>query len=627
MTVVCPQCGNSVRSAARFCPRCGRLLKDQLEPGTLLGDGHYRIVRSISKGGMGAVYLAQDRNAFERMCVVKQMLEYYDPGDPDERTRAQQRFEDEGRTLAGLSHPGIPRIYSFLQESGRFYIVMEYVQGDNLAAFTTREGDHGLIAPIRRLPREEMVRYTIQVCRILEYLHAPARPVVHQDIKPANVILEPQMGEVRLVDFGTARQRDHAAGGEPGTDERSSIYGTAGYAPPEQYRGKPVPKSDVFALAATTYHVLTDDDPQDHPFTWPRLDSLPRELALALERALRNNPEERSTAQELRQALEPMSTPQRTLEVFTFPGNAQIRTVGGLPALADEHWDAARSFLYQGDFQRWLKDINRHDLVLAADEIVAQEDNRDAGLERFLQAVDPGLADPKIVADPPEIDLGGVARVSALTVRAALTNKSRGYVLGHVRSSESWLEVHPPQIHLWAGIPSYMRVHVRAEDLPFRSEQSGTVFVADEHGRPLASIPVKAHVSLTREMWRLVWRALAAAGPMSWKTASSVWRAHAGFHRRVTTPFVRQPWLAWLLWLLVGAAVGIALHTFAGEAPLLPIIGPALRTGGDLVQIIIRAVILPPLLLCTLWPSVVLLSLIVAALAGAAVGAYRSFSR
>ncbi|MHB1317099.1 MAG: protein kinase domain-containing protein [Anaerolineae bacterium] len=627
MTVVCPQCGNLVRSAARFCARCGRLLKDQLEPGASLGDGHYRIVRSISKGGMGAVYLAQDRGAFDRLCVVKQMLEYYDPGDPEERTRAQQRFEDEGRTLAGLSHPGIPRIYSFLQEAGRFYIVMEYVEGENLAAFTTREGDRGLVAPLRRLPREEMVRYTIQVCRILEYLHTRPRPVVHQDIKPANVILEPQMGEVRLVDFGTARQRDHAAGGEPGTDERSSIYGTAGYAPPEQYRGQPVAKSDVFALAATTYHVLTDDDPQDHPFTWPRLDSLPRELSLALERALRNNPEERSTARELRQALEPISTPQRTLEVFTFPGNAQIRTVGGLPALADEHWDAARSFLYQGDFQRWLKDINRHDLVLVADEIVAQEDNRDAGLERFLQAVDPGLADPKIVADPPEIDLGGVARVSALTVRAALTNKSRGYVLGHVRSSEPWLEVHPPQIHLWAGIPSYMRIHVRAEDLPFRSEQSGTVFVTDEHGQPLASIPVKAHVSLLREIWRLVWRALAAAGPMSWKLTSAVWHAHTSFYRRVTTPFRRQPWLGWLLWLLVGTAVGLALYTFPAEAPLLPVIGRALHTGGDLAQIIIRAVILPPLLLFTLWPAIVAISLAIAAVAGAAVGAYRSFSR
>ena len=624
MTNLCPQCGHPIRSASRFCPRCGLLLKEQLEPGALLGNGRYRIVRSISKGGMGAVYLAEDRGAFDRLCIAKQMLEYYDPGEPEDRLKAQQRFEDEGRTLAGLSHPGIPRIYSFLQEAGRFYIVMEYVRGENLAAFTTREGDRGPIPPIRRMPREEMVRHTIQVCRILEYLHNPQRPVVHQDIKPANIILEPE-SDVRLVDFGTARRRDHSQQGQPGTDDRSSIYGTAGYAPPEQYRGLPEPKSDVFALAATAYHVLTDDDPQDHPFTWPRLDTLPRELALALQRALRNKPEERSTAQELRQALEPISTPQRTLEVFTFPGNAQIRTVGALPSLADEHWDASRGFLYQGDFQRWLRDINRLDLVIAADDIVAREENRDAGLERFLHTVDPGLPDPKIVADPAEIDLGGVARVSALTVRASLTNTSRGYVLGQVQSSEPWLEVHPPQMHLWAGIPSYMRIHVRAEDLPFRAEQSGTISVADLEGQSLVSIHVKAHVSLVREMGRILWRALSAAGPLSWRYVKRTWGAHSTAFARVSRPFRKQPWLIWLLWLLVSAATGILL-TFATDSAPLPWSGisPASQ---EWVQIVMGAILLPPLLLLILWPAVVVASVCIAGVAGALVGAFRSFVR
>jgi len=627
MTAVCPQCGQAVRGTARFCPRCGRLLREQLEPGGLLGAGRYRILRSISRGGMGAVYLAEDRGAFDRLCVVKQMLEYYDPGNPDERAKALGRFEEEGRTLASLSHPGIPRIYSFLQEGGRFYIVMEYVQGENLAAFVTRHGDSGAIAPLRRLPREEMIRYTIQVCRILEYLHDPARPVVHQDIKPANVILEPHLGQVRLVDFGTARRRDHGEQGQPGTDDRSSVYGTAGYAPPEQYRGQPVPKSDVFALAATTYHVLTDDDPAEHPFTWPRLDMLPRELALALQRALRTDPEDRISALELRQALEPLSTPQRTLEVFTFPGNAQISTVSNLPALADEHWDAARAFLYQGDFQRWLRDINRLDLVLAANEIVAEEENHDAGLERFLKTVDPGLADPQIVADPVEIDLGGVARVSALTVRVSLTNKTRGYAQGRVRASAPWLEVHPPEMHLWAGVPSYMRVHVRAEDLPFRAEQRGVITVTGQDGATLVNIPVRAHVSLWREGWRIIWRGLAAAGPQSWQYLRSTWQAHVAFYRRITAPFLKQPWLTWVLWFLVSTAMGILLYTFPGEAAQMPLLGPALATQGDIVRIVLRAVILPPLLVCTLWPALVVASLLGAGLCGAAVGAYRSFAR
>jgi hypothetical protein len=79
----------------------------------------------------------------------------------------------------------------------------------------------------------------------------------------------------------------------------------------------------------------------------------------------------------------------------------QIRTVGSLPALSDEHWQAARDFLYNGDFQRWMRDINRHDLVLTADDIVKREKNPDVGLESFLRLVDPGLAHPKVVVDQP----------------------------------------------------------------------------------------------------------------------------------------------------------------------------------------------------------------------------------
>ncbi|HHX64749.1 MAG TPA: protein kinase, partial [Chloroflexi bacterium] len=354
--LVCPSCGQQTRAQSRFCPNCGRPLDGRLAPGTLLGKGDYRIVRSISKGGMGAVYLAEDRRAFDRLCIVKQMLDYYDPTDPEERRRAEERFQEEGRTLAALSHPGIPRIYAFLSENGRYYIVMEYVQGENLESFVTHLDETGRVVTNKRLPREEVVRYTIQACRILEYLHNRPRPVVHQDIKPANLILESQLGEVRLVDFGTARA-EIPPGANLGDGTKSSIYGTDGYAPPEQYRGQPVPRSDVFALAATVYHLLTDDDPREHPFKWPKLNTLPREIAVALERALRESPDQRISARELRQALEALSTPNRTLEAFTFPGGTQIRTVGSLPALADEHWDAARSFLYKGDFQRWLRDI------------------------------------------------------------------------------------------------------------------------------------------------------------------------------------------------------------------------------------------------------------------------------
>ena len=108
MTPSCPSCGRPTRPSSRFCPHCGNPIKSEVLAEALLHSDDYRLMRSISKGGMGAVYLAADRRAFDRLCVAKKMLEYYDPSDPEERASAHERFVEVGRTLASLSHPGIP---------------------------------------------------------------------------------------------------------------------------------------------------------------------------------------------------------------------------------------------------------------------------------------------------------------------------------------------------------------------------------------------------------------------------------------------------------------------------------------------------------------------------------------
>ena len=621
----CLRCGQALRPEARFCPRCGVALNTRLLPGTELKNGDYRIVRSLSKGGMGAVFLAEDRRAFDRYCVIKQMLDYYDPADPEERRRAELRFQEEGRTLASLSHPGTPRIYAFFSENGRYYLVMEYIQGENLETFVTHEDETGQIVPGKRLPQEEIIRYIIQAARILEYLHAQPRPVVHQDIKPANLILESQLGQVRLVDFGTARVKI-PKGAQPGNGRESSVWGTDGYAPPEQYRGHPEPKSDVFALAATAYHLLTDDDPRDHPFKWPQLKALPRELVAVLERALRNDPERRSSASELCEALEMLSMPKRALEAFTFPGGVQIRSVSALPTLCDEHWDAARSFLYNGDFQRWLRDINRHDLVIAADSIVKKEPNHDAGLEQFLHQVDAGLGHPRIGVDTSTMDLGSVARESALVRRVTVLNETRGYVQAMVKTSKPWIEVYPDRLDLWAGKPADVRVNVRAEDLPFRSRQRGIISIQADVQDPL-EIPVMARVSLTREAWRLIRRALLAAAPESWRTlkAACLWTG------RIVSigigPFARHPWLIGLLWTMMAAAVCAALYLTGETLFALPLIAGLVRRPQHWSDYVSPALIGPPLVLSVLWLSIWLLVTLGSALWGALRGAYKSFYR
>jgi len=626
VTAVCPSCHAELRSQSRFCPKCGQLLEARLAPGALLKGGDYRIVRSLTKGGMGAVYLAQDRRAFDRLCVVKQMLEYYDPANPAERDRAQQRFEVEGRTLASLSHPGIPKIYAFFSENGRHYIVMEYIQGENLETFVTHENDRGEIVPAKRLPQEEIVRYAVQGCNILQYLHSQQRPVVHQDIKPGNLILESQLGLLRLVDFGTARA-EIPRELPMGHSGKESVYGTDGYAPPEQYKGKPGPRSDVFALAATTYHLLTDDDPRDHPFKFPKLKNLPRELGLALERALRLEPEQRSSAKELGQALEALSTPRRTLETFTFPGGAQIRSVTALPALCDEHWDAARTFLYNGDFQRWLRDINRHDLAIAADETVARAQNHDTGLETFLHLVDDGLPKPKIVADPPNIALGKVARESALIRRVTALNITRGYTLASVTASQPWIEVFPSKLHLWAGIPVDIRINVRAEGLPFRSQQSGVVTVTPDGHEPL-EIPVAAQVSLTREVWRIIRRALLGALPEAGRTISRacrfLWRAT----RTIARPFLAHPLLFWLLWLSSGAACYMAIQnwqTLPLPASFIGILANIQNAGWE--SAVALSALAPLMLVAAIWLALLIVALVGGGLFGALRGAWKSFFR
>jgi serine/threonine protein kinase len=303
----CPRCGIVNKPDARYCASCGEKLESEPDPaqagllqaGQLVDEGTFRIVRPLGKGGMGAVYLAANTKAFDRPCVVKEIIEYYDPLDPEARQKAVQRFEAEARTLAALKHSGIPDIYSYFTESGRNYLVMEYIEGPNLAHGLSGEHD-GRVTKGRPQPVEDVVRYVVQICEVLDYLEQQQPPVIHNDIKPANIILDKNTGRAVLVDFGTAKSRYAArqAMGQPGA-QQSSVYGTIGYAAPELYEGKAEPRSDVYALAATAYHLLTDDDPRAHPFKFPEMDEIPEPPRQALVAALELDVEKRLTAAQL----------------------------------------------------------------------------------------------------------------------------------------------------------------------------------------------------------------------------------------------------------------------------------------------------------------------------------------
>lgn len=497
-----PGCGHLNRPSARFCEKCGQGLGrgrwSPLRRGQALRGGIYRVLEPLGRGGMGALYLAADTCAFDRRCVVKELLDYYDPTDEEEARQAEARFETEGRLLAELSHPGIPRIYSYFSEAGRHYIVMEYIEGDTLERAVTHLDPLRRLTPARPLATEEVVRHAIRVCRVLEYLASRPTPVVHHDVKPANLIVDGTSGEVRLVDFGTARTRTRWAT-QARLEQGMVAFGTEGYAAPEQYQGESEPRSDVYGLAATVYHLLTDDDPGEHPFRFPQLERLPDPLARALSRALHLEVRRRSSAAELRQALEAWLIPEDGAHPFVFRNGSAAQTTGDLVVLCDLYWDEARQHLVSGDFERWFRARNRHDLVAKADSARLEADP-DAALEAFLHRLDPRLPPPRLNVDPTGVELRQVAGGGAAR-QIVVRNQGRGYARATFQPSAPWLRVEPSTVGCLAGSEVPVTVCVDTSALRLRREHHAVITCAPGRGAHL-SVPVAVEMNLWRELPR-----------------------------------------------------------------------------------------------------------------------------
>ena len=548
-----PGCGHLNRPSARFCEKCGQPLRREqwspLRSGHMMRGGAYRILEPLGKGGMGALYLAADTGAFDRKCVVKEMLAYYDPDDAGEAAQAQARFETEARLLAELSHPGIPRIYSYFSEAGRHYIVMEYIEGETLERGVTHLDPSGRTVPARPLPAEEVARHAIRVCQVLEYLRERPTPIIHHDIKPANLIVEQISGQVRLVDFGTA-QAPWQGGGED-----SSLFGTVGYAAPEQHQGRSEPRSDVYALAATVYHLLTDDDPGDHPFHFPQLSTLPGPLAEALKRALRPEVGRRSTALQFRQALEAWLIPEDGGQPFVFRDGAVAHNVEELVTLCDQHWAQARQHLADGDFDRWFRAHNRHDLAARA-QSARLERNPDAALETFLRRLNPRLPAPRLSIQPASLDFGTLSRGRPASRRLTVRNETRGYGQATFSPSVPWLLTEPAQVGCLVGQEVSVVTTVDAASLPLRREHQAVLAATPVRGSRV-SIPVIVQLSLAREVLDRLGAALAMLGHLLGRGAREGMRLWS----RMLRSLIRSRYGRWVLVAetLVLAVVMVAL--------------------------------------------------------------------
>lgn len=222
----------------------------QLDPGSVL-NSRYEIVRRIGGGGMGAVYLAKDRNLGDAPRAVKEMVEAH--LDPAQHEKAIGDFKRESLLLTSLEHPSIPTIYDYFYDEplSRFYLVMKFISGGDLASRLRT-------APGGRVDEKTVADWGMQAADVLEYLHSRPKPIIYRDLKPANLMIDGNSGRVMLIDFGIARWVKQEEKGV-------TAVGTMGYAPPELFGGRVEPRSDVYSLGATLFHLVTGSDPQDNP--------------------------------------------------------------------------------------------------------------------------------------------------------------------------------------------------------------------------------------------------------------------------------------------------------------------------------------------------------------------------
>jgi outer membrane protein assembly factor BamB/tRNA A-37 threonylcarbamoyl transferase component Bud32 len=266
----------------------------QLQPGVTLQD-RYLILGVLGTGGMGSVYKGRDLHFpnVTKLVAVKEMINM--ATDPTMHEMVVRNFEREADLLATLSHPAIPRIYDYFTHDRSSYLVMEFIEGNDLEAIL-RERDEFIA-------EETVVGWAMELCDVLSYLHEhKPQPVVFRDMKPSNVMVD-QHSHIRLIDFGIARVF------QPG--EKGTMIGTEGYSPPEQYRGEASPAGDLYALGATLHHLLTQRDPRSEPpFSFaerPIRDINPEvspEVEAVISAALAYDPKDRyQNAQAMAQAL------------------------------------------------------------------------------------------------------------------------------------------------------------------------------------------------------------------------------------------------------------------------------------------------------------------------------------
>lgn len=212
------------------------------EVGTVI-DGKYEILKEIGRGGMSIVYLAMDKRLNKQWAVKE--IRKKGSGKNDEIV--VNSLLAEANMMKKLDHPALPRIVDIIDNGVTIYIIMDYIEGESLDKILNEYGAQ---------PEELVIGWAKQLCDALGYLHSQKPPIIYRDMKPANVMLKPE-GNIKIIDFGIAREYKEQNLAD------TTVLGTKGYAPPEQYCGQTDARSDIFALGMTMHHLLTGVDPRN----------------------------------------------------------------------------------------------------------------------------------------------------------------------------------------------------------------------------------------------------------------------------------------------------------------------------------------------------------------------------
>jgi hypothetical protein len=207
-----------------------------------LRDGRFVVIGSLGEGAQGHTFDGVDKREGRAVAIKRFDVRFA------KTWKDAELAEREARVLQSLSHPRLPKYIDHFEQDGSLYLVMEKIEGESLAALQKRGG---------ALSEKDVIRFLRDASEVLDYLHGRDPPVIHRDLKPGNVIRRPD-GSFAFVDFGAVRDKLRPGGG-------STIVGTFGYMAPEQFQGRALPASDVYAIGATALSLLTGRQPEDLP--------------------------------------------------------------------------------------------------------------------------------------------------------------------------------------------------------------------------------------------------------------------------------------------------------------------------------------------------------------------------